>query len=177
MNKKILFGRSIRDLLIAITPVAALLGLMIVAYIWIKPTPPSHIVITTSDDQAYAKLYKEIMKQDGVTLEIRPSSGAMENLKRLQDPHSDVDVGFVQDGLGSSEEAPDLSSLGSLYYEPIWIFYRNKTELTKISQLAGKRIALGRQNAGTTNLSRKLKRSPALFRSSIIWCFLTARLT
>ena len=160
MDKKILFGRSTRDILLALTPIFLLVLIAFIAYRWIDPTPPTHIVISTSDDegdyQAYAKLYKDILKQDGVDLELRPSSGALENLSRLKDPNSDVEVGFVQDGLGSSEEEPDLSSLGSLYYEPLWVFYRGAKELTRPSQLLGKRIALGRKNAGTANLSTKL---------------------
>jgi hypothetical protein len=62
----------------------------------------------------------------------------------------------VQDGIGSAEEAPDVSSLGSLYYEPIWIFYRGPSSLTRFSQFAGKKIAIGRDGTGTQILARRL---------------------
>jgi TRAP-type uncharacterized transport system substrate-binding protein len=80
----------------------------------------------------------------------------MENLKTLQDPKSGVEAGFVQDGLGSTEEQPDVSSLGSLYYEPIWIFYRGRSEITRFSQLKGKRIAAGAEGGGTRALAMRL---------------------
>ena len=141
----------------------ACLGVFL-AYKYVNPAPPNHLVIITGegegDYQSYAKLYKDILKEDGVTLEIRPSSGAMENYQKLKDEKSDVDVGFVQDGLGDSEEAPDLSSLGSLYYEPVWVFYRSSLkEITRFSQLIGKRIAVGNEGGGTHALSEKLLRS------------------
>ena len=154
MNKKIFFGRSIKDILFAIGPAFVLLSIVCaIGYKYVDPAPPNHLVIVTGNGEGayrkYAKLYKEIMKEDGVDLEIRPSSGAAENLRLLNDPNSDVDVGFVQDGLGSSEASPDLSSLGSLYYEPIWVFYQGKAELTRFSQLTGKKIAVGAQGEGT----------------------------
>ena len=130
-------------------------------YKYVNPAPPNHLVITTGDDegdyQSYAKLYKDILKEDGVTLEIRPSSGAMENYKRLKDDKSDVDVGFIQDGLGSTDEAPDLSSLGSLYYEPVWIFYRAQGKVvTRFSELTGRKIAVGQEGGGTQSLALHL---------------------
>jgi len=160
MDKKIIFGRSTRDILLALSPFALLLLALFIAYKVINPTPPNRLVITTSTDegdyQTYAKLYQNLLKEDGVTLELRPSSGSLENLNRLKDPNSGVEVGFVQDGLGTAEEAPELSSLGSLYYEPIWIFYRSKSEMNRISQLRGKKVAIGRENGGTMNLSLHL---------------------
>ena len=161
MNKKIIFGRSIKDILLAAGPSFLLLIIACgLAYKFMDPAPPNHMVITTGEGEGdyehYASLYKEILKEDGVTLEIRKSSGAMQNLKELDSDDSDVDVGFMQDGLGSTKESPDLLSLGSLYYEPIWIFYRGKKELTKITQLEGLRIGIGRANGGTRLLSLKL---------------------
>ncbi len=131
-----------------------------VIFKYADPEPPRHLVISTGngegDYQAYAKQYQKILKDDGVDLEIRPSSGAAENYKRLNDPNSDVDVGFVQDGLGSDEEAPDLSSLGSLYYEPIWIFYRSPKPWSRLSDLTGKKVAIGPEGGGTRTLMLKL---------------------
>lgn len=161
MKQTKFFERSAKDMLIAIAPSLLLLVLaLFFVKKFINPAPPNHIVISTSDSegdyQFYAKQYQEIMKDDGVTLEIRPSTGAIENLRRLQDEKSDVDVGFVQDGLGSTEEETDLVSLGSLYYEPIWIFYRGNKKLDRIVQLTGKRIAVGQEGGGTKILALKL---------------------
>src|SRR5262249_41813350 len=71
----------------------------------------------------------------------------------------DVDVAFVQDGLGSPDKYPDLVSLGSLYYEPIWIFYRGDATFNRLSQLKGKRLAVGETGGGTQVLSEGMLRA------------------
>ena len=94
------------------------------------PLPPTHIVMTTGGEgSAYDELgkqYQELLATNGVTVELRPSAGDVENLDRLRDPGSGVDVGFVQGGLTSGRESPGLSSLGTLLYQPLWIFYRGR---------------------------------------------------
>ena len=154
-------SRSPLDFLIASAPILILAMVAIfVIYKYIDPAPPKHIVISTGDGegdyQTYAKLYKDIIKEDGVELEIRPSKGAWENLRRLQDSSSDVDAGFVEDGLGTTEAQPDVSSLGSLYYEPIWIFYRGKAEIKTFSQFLGKKISIGEKGGGTHTIAKRI---------------------
>ena len=162
ITPKNVFTRPQKRTFITLIPIAALLLLASwIVYKYVNPAPPSHLVITTSDGegdyQAFAKQYQAILKEDGIDLEIRTSSGAAENLKRLTDPKSDVDVGFVQDGLGSPDTAPELSSLGSLYYEPIWVFYRAAPgEISRFSQFKGKRLAVGRDGGGTRTLALSL---------------------
>src|ERR1700677_692487 len=148
MNNSESSDRSLLDILMASAPAFILVLIVIfIIYKYVDPAPPKHIVISTGDGegdyQTYAKLYKEIIKEDGVDLEIRPSKGAWDNLRALQDPSSDVEAGFVEDGLGTTETQPDVSSLGSLYYEPIWVFYRGKNEIKRFSQFIGKRISMG----------------------------------
>jgi TRAP transporter TAXI family solute receptor len=123
------------------------------AYKFVDPAPPKHFVISTgdgeSDYQSYAKLYKDVLKDDGIDLEIRPSTGGVENFDRLKDPKSDVAVGFAHDGVGTQEEAPDVSSLGSIYYDPVWVFYRSAQNLTRFSDLIGRKVAVGEAGGGT----------------------------
>ena len=154
-------GRSFKDIVWAIAP--TLLAVGVVAYLIVRyaePAPPNHLVMSTgttdSEYQTFAKRYKELLKDDGVQLELRPSSGANENLQRLMDANSDVDVAFVQDGLGTREEADDLESLGSMYYEPLWIFYRGPTEIKRFADLQGKRIAVGQTGDGVHDIALAL---------------------
>ena len=126
----------------------------------IEPAPPNHLTLSTGDDQSdlmeFAKQYKKILKADGVDLDIRPSIGPLENLRLLEDDSAGVAAPFVQDGLGSEDKQPDIVSLGSLYYEPIWIFYRAKNTFNHISELEGKKIAVGRIGHGTQVLVERL---------------------
>lgn len=156
-----LFHRPWKDIFFALVPWALLFFVLIsLGRKYADPAPPNHFVISTGDGEgdylAFAKLYKEIIKAEGVNLEIRPSSGAMENYKRLKDPNSDVEVGFMQDGLGSDEDAPNLVSLGSLYYEPIWVFYRGPKILKRFSEFAGRRISVGPEGGGTRSLATQI---------------------
>src|SRR3954465_3022085 len=82
--------------------------LLIIVGFWaaskfVKPAPPSRIAIFTGSEggayHAFAKRYAEVLKREGVTLEVRASAGSLENLKRLADPNGDVELAFVQGGL------------------------------------------------------------------------------
>jgi len=97
--------------------------------------------------------YRAILARDGVTLELRPSSGAVENVARLRDPESDVSVAFVQGGIASAADPPVLETLGRMYYEPLWVFYRGRADLDRINDLEGKRIAVGPEGSGTRKLA------------------------
>jgi TRAP-type uncharacterized transport system substrate-binding protein len=161
MNKKIFMNFSIKDLIVAIGPVGFLAILILIfAYRHLDPAPPSHLSISTDGDQSdfmeFAKKYQEILKADGVTLEVRASGGPLDNLRRLQDENSGISAAFVQDGLGSTTEQPDVSSLGSIYYEPLWVFYRGKMVLNHLSQLEGKKIAIGKIGRGTHVIASRL---------------------
>jgi TRAP transporter TAXI family solute receptor len=96
----------------------------------------------------FAKRYAEALRPEGITLDIRRSSGAVENYERLKSPDSDVDIGLVQSGTGNARDAPMLQTLASVSYEPIWIFYRGSQEIDRLSQLAGKRIGVGQPGSG-----------------------------
>ena len=155
--------------LLVVVPIAILLIISIIAlFRYADPAPPNHLVISTSDGEGdynkFALLYQEAFKDNGVKLEIRESTGSAENYARLKDPQSNVDVGFVQDGLGTPEDAPDLVSLGSLYYEPIWIFYNAKLDrghapMTRFGHLLGKKIAIGHPGGGTRLLALRILKS------------------
>jgi TRAP transporter TAXI family solute receptor len=150
-----------RELLEATLPsLLLILVALVIAYKFIDPAPPRHIVITTGDPSlnysAFASIYGVYLQNEGVTLESRESSGDVENLKRLKDPDSRVDIAFIQDGIASTEGAGSLLSLGSLYYEPAWIFCRGKKDVTHLAELKGKRIAIGKAGEGTHVLSTAL---------------------
>ncbi|MGZ8255662.1 MAG: TAXI family TRAP transporter solute-binding subunit [Burkholderiaceae bacterium] len=123
------------------------------------PPPPKRIVMSTGAPDgayhAYALRYREILAEYGIDLVLKPSKGAQENLARLRDGIDGVEVALVQAGLTKPVE-PDLVSLGSVFYEPVWIFYRDKRVLERAFELAGRRIAIGAAGSGTSELGRAL---------------------
>ena len=100
-----------------------------IAYQFVEPAPPDRIVISSGGESGayylFAQRYKEILERNNITLEIRTSAGSVENIQRLKDPDSDVDLAFVQGGTGDPQDQ-ELRSLASLYYEPLWLFYRTQ---------------------------------------------------
>jgi TRAP-type uncharacterized transport system substrate-binding protein len=122
-------------------------------------SPPKHIIMVTGaedgGDHMFALRYKEILARDGVTLELRTSPGSQRNVGLLMDEESDVDVGFFQGGSAYSENAPNLVSLGAIYYQPLWVFYRGP-EVRDFPGLHGKKLAIGPEDSGTRALALQL---------------------
>lgn len=150
-----------REMLEATLPSVLLICLaLFFAYKFIDPAPPRKIVIATGEADlnynAYAAIYGVYLQKEGITLEIRKTSGDTENLRLLKDADSEVDIAFIQDGVAHSEGAGSLLSLGSLYYQPVWIFCRCKANTTHLSSLKGKRIAIGYAGDGTHILASTL---------------------
>jgi TRAP-type uncharacterized transport system substrate-binding protein len=157
-------GRALAWYVIAVVVLLALLGWMLARLA--PPPPPKRVIMTTgAEDGAYhryALLYRDALAQHGVELVLRPSSGAAQNLERLRSGDSDVDVGLVQGGLVQESDEDRLVSLGSLFYEPIWLFYRGKATIEHISALRGQRLAIGRPGSGTHALGTSVARENGL---------------
>ncbi len=171
---------SARDLLVSAGPLIALALLLLWgAYAWLQPTPPKRVVLATGPEQgAYAefgKRYAEELRRFGVQVEQRTTQGAAENLRLLRDTTQEVDLAFVQGGASDALYAVDerrdgapLVSLGSLFYEPVWLFYREDAArqvlggkardpvLTELAQLVGLRVNIGAAGSGAANLVAKV---------------------
>jgi TRAP transporter TAXI family solute receptor len=128
----------------------------LIAYRFVRPAPPGSFIISTGNPSGayhlYGERYRELLAKERIRVEVRPSAGSIENLQRLADPESGVEVALVQGGVATPEQAEGLVSLAALYYEPLWIFYRDDNPLTLLAQLAGKRIAAGPEGSGTRAL-------------------------
>ncbi|HZZ12264.1 MAG TPA: TAXI family TRAP transporter solute-binding subunit [Paraburkholderia sp.] len=151
---------SWRDLAMSFGPIL----LIAVAAVWvavrlIQPAPPSTLTISAGPQGSTfwnaAQKYKQILARNRITLNVLPSEGSVENLKRLADPKSKVDVGFVQDGLAPDDTAAGLMSLGSVAYVPLAIFYHGPT-VARLSEFKGQRLAVGAEGSGTRQLALAL---------------------
>jgi NMT1-like family len=159
---------SIRDLVVSLGPFIALAVLLLgLAYWWLDPTPPRHITLATGPEQSaydeFGKRYAKMLAVQGITVNIVRSEGSSANLQLLRE--GKADLGFVQGG--SAEQLGDeegLSSLGSLFLEPVWLFYREDAakkvnpqgRLNALSQLQGMRVNVGTAGSGVPSLMNKL---------------------
>lgn len=152
---------SWRDVL----PVAAPAVLLIIAAFALaaklmQSAPPTQIrFVSGSPGSSYrnqAEKYKKIIEGHGVKVEIVASAGALDNLQRLADPKQAIDIGFVQGGLAEGVDISRLASLGTVFTQPVMVYYRLPQTVERLTELRGKRIAIGAEGSGTHALAIKL---------------------
>lgn len=156
---------SLRDLFATAWWIILVAGIgFVIAYQFVEPAPPNRITITTGSDSGayfhFAQRYASILAKNGITLEVLTSAGSLENLDRLK--MNAAQIGFVQGGVVEPSEDPDteansqLLSLGSAFYEPVWVFYRDVRKLDRLTDLRGKRLAIGQEGSGIRQLALQL---------------------
>ena len=139
--------------------------LLVVAGLWsainaFSPLPPRTVTMAAGvEGGAYyqhAQRYREILARSGIDLKILATAGSLDNLKRLNDPGSGVDVAFLQGGTPGTGTAAHLASLGTVFYEPLWFFCRAGTRNKGVEALRGGRISIGPEGSGTRALVLEL---------------------
>jgi TRAP-type uncharacterized transport system substrate-binding protein len=127
---------------------------------YVRPAPPNTLTISSgragSTFSAMADKYQKILARSAIKLKIVPSEGSLDNLKRLVDPTSGIDIALVQSGVTVAGDTSDVVSLGSMFYVPVTIFYRSEKPLVRLSQLRDQRIAIGAEGSGTRFLALAL---------------------
>lgn len=147
-------------------------GAFMIAFHFVRPAPPNEFVISTGYETGayhlFGQRYQELLAREKIKVELQPSTGSVDNLKRLLDPDSGVDVAMIQGGVAPPANVEHgLVSLAALYYEPLWIFYRGDAELTRLTQLDGKRIAAGPEGSGTRRLVHNILEASGALKSKV----------
>ena len=172
---------SLRDLAVSFGPFIVLgVALLALAYWWLDPNPPKRVTLATGPAQSayeeFGKRYAKALARDGIEVVLLPTEGSAENLKLL---HSGkADLGFVQGGTGDADadESDNLESLGSLFVEPVWLFYREDAlpkppaagaAFDALGQLQGLRVNIGTPGSGIPRLMNKLLASNKIELSSL----------
>lgn len=159
--------------------VALAAGLLVLAYWLLEPTPPRRVTLATGVPQgAYSEFgqrYAQHLKRHGIQVELRNTQGAAENLALLRDPSTGVDLAFVQGGAAEASADDQLQSLGSMFHEPVWLFYRvdsakrlaRRPQIDRLAQLAGWRVNIGAPGSGVPHLARQLLEVNRIDRDSL----------
>ena len=137
-----------------------IVGISWLALEYFVPSPPSTITIATAlkgtTYDYFGQRYRERFARAGVKVNLRETAGVLENLWLLQDPSSGVAIAFVTGGVSDASHAPNLSSLGLIFNDPFWIFYSSGESLDNLSQLKGKRIAVGPEGSGARYTTERI---------------------
>jgi TRAP-type uncharacterized transport system substrate-binding protein len=141
---------------------------------YVVRAPPHRLVIAAGPpDSSFvrvARLYEERLAREGVTLEIVTTNGALDNVARIDAPGTKVDVAFVNGGLTDAKRSPNLESLGSIAYDPVWIVYRSALgDLDGIPKLRGRTLGLGRTGSGTEATARTLLEASGVTAANSRW--------
>ena len=154
---------SWRDIVfVALPSLLLIVGAFWLAAQFIKPAPPDQLIVSTGGEsgayQRFAARYKDVLARYGIALVAKPSAGSPENLERLRNAEFEVDAAFIQGGTARLGEEDELVSLGDMYYEPLWIFYREAALRggNRVLDLKGKRVAIGGAGSGTHHLAMEL---------------------
>lgn len=103
-----------------------------------------------------ARTYQARLAERGIALQVVSTEGSADNLKRLLASKSNNVAAFVQGGLVDDNPPPELVSLGTVAYQPLWVFYRSPTPIALLSELAGKRIGIGEKGTASHRLATTL---------------------
>ena len=174
---------SLRDLAVSAGPFILLaISLLVLAYWWLDPNPPKRVTLATGPAQSayeeFGKRYAKALSVEGIEVALVSSEGSAANLQLLRD--GKVDLGFVQGGTSSYTDVDEenLTSLGSLFVEPLWLFYRPRSKvspksaatknpaapveeetLVSLVQLQALRVNFGTPGSGVPSLMSKLLES------------------
>ena len=129
-----------------------------VAYRFVQPAPPRHIVMATGAPDGvyyyYGRIYHDLMAREGIEVTLVQTAGSIANIDLLN--QGKADVAFIQGGTRNDQGDTPLRSLASLYFEPIWLFVRKDAPVAKLADLRGQRIAVGIEGSGTRALALQL---------------------
>ena len=152
-------GTAAREMLKIWGPLALIAAAgFLVAYRYVGAPPPRVISIATGAEEgayyAFAQKYARLLASDGITLEVIPTAGTVDNLELLR--RGDVTLALVQGGCATDADRAELRSLGSLFLEAVWVFTPQASPVRRLNELEGMRVAVGPMGSGTQLLARQL---------------------
>ncbi len=154
-------GLSMSRILLLVVPMLVLLA----GSLWylssiIQPPPQKLVVISTGGESgayhAFGKRYQAHLAKHGIKAELKTSAGSLQNLQRLKDPTGTVSVALLQGGIATKAESEGVVSIGRMFYEPLWVFYKSADTFDRLGQLKGLRVAVGPEGSGTRKLAMTL---------------------
>jgi TRAP-type uncharacterized transport system substrate-binding protein len=154
--QKLRYGRLIAGL----AALALVMGAAWLVLEYLVPSPPFRVTIATGRKGTtfdyFGERYRARFARAGIELNVQETAGALANFKLLQDRNSNVQIAFSTGGISNSAQAPDLRSMGLIFNVPFWVFYPSSQSLDSLTQLKGKRIAVGPEGSGARYTAERI---------------------
>jgi TRAP-type uncharacterized transport system substrate-binding protein len=143
-----------------LTPLAIIA--LIALFIYVDPIPPKKAYLASgqpgSSYRILSEKFAEYFAQHGFELVLVETPGLDEGFEKLNDDKSPVNASFLTAGSAKADKYPELRSLGSIQFSPIWLFYKGSEfgDTVEISELSKMRIAVGLKGSHTQNILKQL---------------------
>ncbi len=139
---------------------ALVLAGILLAIILVRPPPPGVLMMATGAAggayHEFGERYRDLLARDRVELRLLTTNGDVDNLARLTDAGSGVSVALLSSGVTSPARSPELESLGTVFYSPLWIFHRGELPTAAADVFNGKRMSIGLEGSGTRKIALEL---------------------
>lgn len=143
-------------------PGIVVLAIAIALAIHISFLPPSTVYLATGQDgtsyKGISEKFEKNFREKGIRLELVATSGLGEGLLDLNSEKSNISASFLTAGVETAKDYPNLVSLGSIQYAPIWIFYKGEPIDTNdpFEYFSDKKISIGSPGNITNKIFKKL---------------------
>lgn len=143
----------------------------------INPGPPAELIIATGGGggfyQKQAEIYKEALEPYGVKLVLKPELEGVDSLAAVATGGS-IQAAIVKGGLigglqgryatmqdqyKHDQQTAALRSLGRLFFEPMFVFYRGPDHTKQLREFKGRKIFIGASKTGARRVVDHLLRA------------------
>ena len=140
-----------------------LIALGVYGFVQTQRELPTRDLTILADEQGsgyyqVAERYKALFAARGLNLTVRPTTGAAETTQLLE--QGAAGIALVPGFMTAQVDPRVYSSLGALFDEPFWVFYNKAAfdgeSVRYLSQLQGKRVAVGLPGSGSQALALQL---------------------
>lgn len=144
------------------TLLIAFLLCLVGVIVYLQPFPDRQIYIGSSykggDWYQMAESSATFLGQKGLDSQVVVTKGAIDNVNRLVDPNDPINATYTYGIALDDAQRKQIVSLGSVSYEPIWVFYRKSRvgHLDNPRGLLKYRVALGPEGSGSHAIAQKL---------------------
>ena len=120
-----------------------------------RPLPPRDVYLAVGQEgstfEALGQKFVPLFSRENIRLHLVNTSGSASSLKDLADKNIQVNAALMVSGIPEKDKYPDLNSLGSIEYVPLWLFYHGDSPVISgtIANFSNKKVAIGPEGSGT----------------------------